>query len=359
MSNNRFSNNFDLIRLLAATQVAFCHATELLCGQYYFAAWFEFLKLFPGVPIFFFISGFLISKSFENNGNLKDYALNRMLRIYPALLVCNALAMLAVFVTGYLDQKAVSSGQIAIWYAAQSSFIQFYNPDFMRAFGVGVLNGSLWTICVELQFYILIPMIYRTLTRLSARYFLPAILLLIVISLIANRVLYAMEAQHGQTVYWKLARVSFLPWLYMFLTGLIFQKYIYPHIKVVTNPQFLGLLAIYLPFAWYFYQQDWTFNNGVSPIIFLPLVVLIYAAAHAFPNLSERWLHKNDISYGVYIYHMPLVNLFLYFGLSAELKYPLLITLLAMMLGALSWWLIEKPILRYKKNSLLQKQLVS
>lgn len=45
-----------------------------------------FIDLFPGVPIFFFISGFLISKSFEENSVLKEYALNRILRIYPGLL---------------------------------------------------------------------------------------------------------------------------------------------------------------------------------------------------------------------------------------------------------------------------------
>lgn len=37
------------------------------------------------------------------------------------------------------------------------SFVQFYNPDWLRGFGTGVLNGSLWSIPVELQYYVLLP----------------------------------------------------------------------------------------------------------------------------------------------------------------------------------------------------------
>ncbi len=329
MSNKRLSNNFDLIRLFAATQVAFCHSTEILCGQYYFSEWLQFLKLFPGVPIFFFISGFLISKSFETNHNLHDYAINRIIRIFPALWVCNFVAILSVFVSGYLDSKNVSLEQISVWYLAQSTFIQFYNPDFMRAFGVGVLNGSLWTICVELQFYILVPIIYGLLKRVKEGYFLPVIFTLIIISIICNRILYTLEPEYGSTVYWKLIRVTFLPWLYMFLTGLLFQKYIYKHFAVISNKQFLILLVTYIPFGWFMYHHNWTFNNGISPIIFIAIALLTYAAAHVCPTLSEKLLHKNDISYGIYIYHMPIVNLFLYFGLLGQLIFPICITALA------------------------------
>ena len=68
------NNNFDLIRLFAAFQVVFWHGsvhfdiTEALFG------FLSVLYHFPGVPIFFTISGFLISHSLErNNFRLKQY----------------------------------------------------------------------------------------------------------------------------------------------------------------------------------------------------------------------------------------------------------------------------------------------
>ena len=50
---------------------------------------FDVTSLFLGVPVFFSISGFLISKSYENNRVVREFALNRILRIYPALVAAS------------------------------------------------------------------------------------------------------------------------------------------------------------------------------------------------------------------------------------------------------------------------------
>ena len=148
-------NNFDLIRLIAALQVAFHHSLAYLKIEHkYFLV--EISALFPGVPIFFFVSGFLISKSYENNSVIREYAQNRILRIYPALIVCTFMALLSVWLTGYFTNIKTSIVQVVIWIAGQISFVQFYSPHFMEGFGTGILNGSLWTITVELQFYTLV-----------------------------------------------------------------------------------------------------------------------------------------------------------------------------------------------------------
>jgi peptidoglycan/LPS O-acetylase OafA/YrhL len=65
---------------------------------------------------------------------------------------------------------------------AQLSIVQFYNPDFLRGYGVGVLNGSLWTISVELQFYVMLPWVW-TFTAYGRKRFTLA---LIAATLLAN-----------------------------------------------------------------------------------------------------------------------------------------------------------------------------
>src|SRR5262245_53294221 len=94
------TNNFDLIRLFAASQVVFHHASVHLDAAASGPVW-SALEQFPGVPIFFFISGFLISRSYEANSTLREYATNRILRIYPGLWICLAVTTLAVAATGY------------------------------------------------------------------------------------------------------------------------------------------------------------------------------------------------------------------------------------------------------------------
>ncbi len=53
-------NNFDLIRLCAASQVMLTHATFYFHSQT-LSTLASLLALIPGVPAFFFVSGFLIS----------------------------------------------------------------------------------------------------------------------------------------------------------------------------------------------------------------------------------------------------------------------------------------------------------
>ncbi len=160
-------NNFDLLRLgaaLASGIGARCVPPRGPEGW-----WGRVSLLIPGVPIFFFISGFLISRSYESNSRLDEYFRNRALRIYPALVVCTALSLLSVTVAGYFATVESPSAHFVAWILGQITVLQFYNPDFMRAFGTGVLNGSLWTITVELQFYVLIPLLYWVFRQLERR----------------------------------------------------------------------------------------------------------------------------------------------------------------------------------------------
>ena len=66
------------------------------------------LHLFPGVAIFFIISGFLVVKSYvDNRDNLKRYILGRVLRIYPALWVNLLIIMLLLFATGAFNSQDI------------------------------------------------------------------------------------------------------------------------------------------------------------------------------------------------------------------------------------------------------------
>ena len=137
-------NNFDLLRLLAAIQVVFDHYFQHLNISLTQAqqAW---LYLLPGVPVFFVISGYLISASYERNDNLVIYLKNRILRIFPGLWACIILTVIVFTITGtsFLNRQTLS------WLPAQFLGI-IYTPSFLADYGFGSYNGSLWTIPIEL-----------------------------------------------------------------------------------------------------------------------------------------------------------------------------------------------------------------
>jgi peptidoglycan/LPS O-acetylase OafA/YrhL len=153
-------NNFDLIRLIAASEVAIPHSVIRLTPDQ-FPGWLQTtLALIPWVPIFFFLSGFLISRSWERSDSARDFFRNRALRLFPALWVCIAVSITAIFLTGYLATVVWGWGQGLVWIVGQGTVFQFWNPDFLRNFGVGVVNGSLWSVSVETQFYCVTPVMY-------------------------------------------------------------------------------------------------------------------------------------------------------------------------------------------------------
>ena len=343
-------NNFDLIRLGAALQVALLHVTHSLSVGYSTAGWAQLLEVFPGVPIFFFISGLLISRSYERSKSLKDYALNRTLRIFPGLHVCVLLNIIAVAATGYFGTVRAGLPEVAALYLAKTTIVQFYNPDFMRGFGDGVLNGSLWTICVELQFYVLIPLIYRLFVSSNKARSDLTLAVLLLVSMICNRALYHWPSDDFTSVWWKLARVSFLPWVYMFLAGVLVQRNFDRLCRLFKPVAFWVALPLYALYALGMAQLHFGMDNSFSPLLFFPLVFLVCCAAYYPSRAARDLLHGNDISYGIYIYHVPVMNMFLFYGLVGSMGYTFATVGIAIVLAIASWLLIERPSLSHKRR---------
>jgi peptidoglycan/LPS O-acetylase OafA/YrhL len=345
------TNNFDLIRLAAALQVAVTHATYLfgLTGRHW--PLHVITDLFPGVPVFFFISGFLISHSFERNPELRDYVQNRFLRIYPALVVCLVLSIGSVWASGYLIRVSAPFSQWAKWIISQLLVVQFYNPGFMRGYGMGILNASTWTISIELQFYILVPLTYAALRLkpLQQAQGNPALLVLTGLLLLAN--VSCVHFMDHSTRLFACLELSCVPWFYMFLTGLLAQRN-FPLLRRALGGRFVPLLLVYCTLGLLAARVfGWRFNNDLSPVLFLALAAVTFAAAFSAPGLSDTLLRRQDLSYGVYLYHAPAINFLLATGVLAGGRGALAAMVATFALAVGSWWLIERPALRLKHHA--------
>lgn len=353
----RFSeNNFDLIRLFAASEVAFRH-TVVHVSPGGLPGWLEVpLALVPGVPIFYFLSGFLISRAWERSPTAKDYFRNRALRLFPALWTCVALSTVALFATGYLSQVAWMPWQLAAWLFGQCTVFQFWTPEFLREFGVGAVNGSLATISIEIQFYCITTAVYTLLGRLRPGSVTIAIGTLAVLFAPMNHFKFQIAdwldaLGHGPNLA-KLFAVSFLPWYFMFLLGAFAQRvsgYVLPlmveHAPVVialyVGSMFIDFLLWGLPLG-----------NEMPAYLVPAMGAAVLAAAYSFPTLSSRTLKGNDLSYGIYIYHMPVVNVVVQAGTIGSPAVIAGILAATVALAMASWRFIERPFLRRKRNAL-------
>jgi len=332
----QYRNNFDLIRLFAALQVAFLHACEHLGAPDWLVTALGYL---PGVPIFFFISGYLIYTSYQSRTSTLNFAWRRALRIFPALWVCFVFTVSVIILTGYLPAGAWLSPEMLIWAGAQLSIAQFFNPEILRGFGVGVINGSLWTISVELQFYMLTPVLALLSRR---RWMLPVLIVFFgVVNVAADHV-------GNATTIAKLFQVSFLPWLYMFVFGawLASEQEVLRRITALPLWWVVAFFILVELLSWSLSLPAW--GNSINPAIYLALAILTLKLAYTKNDLSIRILHGNDLSYGIYIYHMVVINIFIYFGLQSTALVPLAI-LATIALATISWFFVERPALSLKR----------
>ena len=144
-------NCLNTIRIIAALEVAIGHITYHL-NVHIPTLIGKIMNYFHGVPIFFVLSGFLIWQSIDRCKDFSTYFRKRVLRIYPELWFCLFVEILSIV----LFYQNWNIKDLTLFSFTQGTLFQFWTPDSLRGYGCGTPNGSLWTITVIVQFYLLI-----------------------------------------------------------------------------------------------------------------------------------------------------------------------------------------------------------
>ena len=328
------NNNLDWLRLIFATQVVL-HVLAVYLGK----TIPKILAFFPGVPVFFFVSGFLVYASYLNAPG-RQYFKNRFLRLYPGLVLV-ALGGVAVVLIAHGWRSFFDNFSLfVVWFFAQITLGQAYNPSLFRDIGVGVINGALWTITTEIIFYLSVPVIVWMEGR-----FRFTVVVLIVLSFLTYSVgplLFTDYIYREKTLY-NFIELTPIAWGWMFGLGILALKYF----DYVRRWLRYFPLAI-IPLAIMIFLGDGLLfepkGNRLGLAYFLCYSCLVLWLAFKVPYVRLPL----DLSYGVYIWHAPIVNLCLVLGISNT---PLVLALIFAIAG-LSWFLVESPILKLKSKSL-------
>jgi peptidoglycan/LPS O-acetylase OafA/YrhL len=355
LDNSPWINNFHLLRLLASVEVLLAHGTAHLKTPLPSIV-IDFLWWFPGVPIFFIASWFLISLSFHSNHDLKLFFRNRALRIFPALWMCLLVSLFFVTIFGYAENfwlKATFWKWLLAQSMAYSSLAQILGVGLFSGYGTHDLNGALWTLSVELQFYLLLPLLffmmgkaYKRVFTLSFAFISSLVIYFVTINywskgLIDNRVL--------------IAYTSVFPHLFVFLIGVAAYLY-FERIKSFLQDKFFYWFSAYLLVRGILYLTGyvdyWVVEQSVAFMLLTKILLagLVLSFVFSFQGLSQRLIGQNDISYGVYIYQMVVINVLVELGFVNGFLPLLIAMLLTFMFALLSWRFIEKPALSFKKS---------
>ncbi len=333
------NNNLEWLRLFFAIQVVLVHA-----GEHLSMPMPRFVEHFPGVPAFFFVSGFLIYASYKNAPG-RQYFENRFLRLFPALFtVALGGVAVALIAHGWRDLFA-NLPTYVIWFISQITIGQAYNPGLFRDIGVGVINGSLWTLTTEILFYLCVPIIVWLEGRF--KFAVVALTLLSFIFYAFGPGLLDQPLYREKTVYDAIALTP-LAWGWMFGLGILAVKH-FDRLQPFLNWAPGAVLPMVLMALFHGTGPlVGSVGNHLGFLYFVCYVALVLWFAFATPHIGL----SVDLSYGVYIWHMPIINLLLVQGVEDRAVAFALALLLTVGAAALSWILIEKPTLKLKRKSL-------
>lgn len=324
-------NCLNIFRLLSAFQVAFFHITyhlNILTPKYLN----DVIAYFQGVPFFFMISGYLIYFSLERSKNYKEYIKKRFFRIYPELWLCIVLELISIICL----YKITNIKYFIIFGITQATFFQFYTPQILRNYGCGTPNGSLWTICVLIQFYLIAYLLKKYLKNKNVIKHI----IIIFFTLIFSTFGFYFKDIIPEIVI-KLYSQSIFNYLYLFIIGMFIAKY---NNKIIPVVKKYYLLFILISIISYIIKVDIS-NTSYGILIPTLYFISVLGFSYKFPKLNI----KTDLSYGIYLYHMIIVNIFITYKLTKSIIYLIIVLVITVILAKTSQIISKKITSKIKK----------
>ena len=275
---------------------------------------------------FFVISGFLLTWSLSRNPSLKAFALKRFFRIYPLYAVV-ILLQAAILTAEAGTFRSGIAGEVVRYLAANLVFANFLQPTIggtLAGLRVDAINGSAWTLKVEIACYIALPFVLAAQRRLGMVWTASLALLCAAYPLLVS----GAGGPRG-AVYLSLA--SF------FFTGSLL--YTWGHLLDRYRAYFLPVAVAGAPIV--LAGSPWLMPVPIAAQIVVALWV--YCVAFAERTIVIR----NDVSYGAYLLHFPIIQLGLVHGLLAGgwLAIAPQVLLATTALAWLSFRYLERPMI--------------
>jgi len=330
------ANNFDALRLLAAATVIFSHSFLIAEGNDHrepliVMSGNQSIFGLAGVFVFFAISGFLVTQSYEATRAPLAFLAKRALRIFPGLFV-------ALVVSGFVLAPLVSTLPLAEYfrrpepwrYVFWNMLLDLRQHELPRTMFVNnpvglEINGSLWTLRYEVEMYLMVLVL-----GVARLLILPVMLGLLALGL-ACIYFPSLDVLGGWG--WTLS---------FFASGMILYRLRDTRI-LDARIALAALVALILTVRFGGFIQFFSLT-GCYLAIFLAL-------DRRLPVIPAA--RFGDLSYGLYIYGWPSEQAVIWAlgGHAAWWQVSGLGLLLAGVMAFLSWHLIERPALSLKQGS--------
>jgi peptidoglycan/LPS O-acetylase OafA/YrhL len=314
------ANNFTLLRVLLAVMVVFGHFRLLSGGV---TGRFPYNLADAAVDAFFVVSGFLITGSFERSRGVTGFYIRRAFRVIPLYALVVLLQATALIVFLRVRGLSIPIGETSKYLLFNLGFANFAQHDIGGLLEsrllVPTMNPSLWTLKIEIGFYLIAPLVYAAMRRWGEWVLLPIFL---------ASACFEVSLRHlGLDQYARQLPGQ----MQFFVVGIA----LYHHadkIRINLPLAVICCIAFFMAWTWL-----WPIPAGIRPLI---VGVFVVCFALRLPVIPLR----SDLSYGSYLMHGPLIQILLFLGFYQDTVWMLagvMITVMAM--SFLTEHLVEKP----------------
>lgn len=358
-SERTYHPSLDILRGIAIIFVVLYHCFDTV-------ALFRFGWM--GVDLFFVLSGYLITnlllQSKENKHYIRNFYVRRALRIFPLYYITIFIFFKLASVT-FSNQEA---GSTFGYYTNHSSWFWTFTQNWLMAFEGPPPTPYLshfWSLAIEEQFYLFWPLLIFFIKNLQL---LKKIIIGLIVAAIAIRLNIWLNGAHVEAYYCNtLTRMDSL------LMGCLLAV----HLKQGRN---VPMQFIHLAFICFFavvVSSLFLFGNvNAKNLLFasvgytctasfftacLYLLVKHESLLQPFTSKLQPIRFIGKISFGIYVYHLPIYLLlhyfiFKYLANNQDLFYTQstfissLSIILTVLASSISFYLLEKPILNLKSR---------
>lgn len=331
------TNNFNIIRVIAASMVIYGHMSHIMGVPVYCLYGQAVSSL--AVKILFVISGYLIMKSLMNDMNFFRYIIRRSFRIFPGLI---GVVLFAVLIVGPIFTNL----PLHDYFLAKDTWTYLRNIILCPIYSLpgvftnytypNAVNGSLWTLPVEFLLYLILPILlwaFKKMRITKQGLFTVTVICIVINCFKMYYYPYARFVFYGSN--WMDA-LAIIPY---FFAGSFLAL---PEMKRIFNLQ----ISLMLMIVTIIFQLSAVKYEFILCFI-LPYFVISFATTER--PVFSRWFEKTDFSYGLYLYgfivqqavyhqlekpHNPIFSLNISFLICFSLTF---------VLAVISWYSIEKP----------------
>ena len=334
-------NNFNCIEFIAALMVIASHAYALTGRADWLAHQTKGLFNFGGlaVSIFFIISGYLVSASYERSGSFLKYCVNRVVRIWPGMILVTLFCVyvLGVYFTTLPLPDYLSSTETKVYLQNMHLFKSphwFLPGVFSSNPYNAVVNGSIWTIPYQMYLYVLLGIFGLTRLLRSRSIVLSLFLSILVLQCFGEKAF--PKSFSPQAMFLRLLVCQWTSLAVSFTAGMV--AYRFRNEIELSIQNFLCaavLLAVFFAFKVYFAGMA---VAGTYIVLYL---------AYRTPCVHSFLF---GLSYGIYIFGFPIQQsvIALFRGKMPTYTNIILSIPLAIFMAWLSSTLVETPLAKLK-----------